>query len=356
MTALLERLGMRCPIIQAPMAGTSTVALALNVMKAGCLGSIALGAANAEAGRKLIREMKGATDRSFNVNLFCHAPAQRDTEREARWLQALAPRFAAFAAEPPAQLNEIYRSFVEDEAMADMLDQERPAIVSFHFGLPHASQIARLKSAGAFLMASVTCLEEAQTAVAAGMDAVIAQGYEAGGHRGIFAPEAGDEKLPLFTLVQLLVQALDVPVIAAGSIMTGAGIAACLDLGAQAVQMGTAFIACPESAADAAHRSALLGAGGSHTIVTDAISGRPARCIANEFTRLGQELIGQGAQPAAYPVAYDAGKALNAAAKAAGHTAYAAQWAGQGAPLARALPAAELVELLMREYEAVRLR
>ncbi|MGQ3674117.1 NAD(P)H-dependent flavin oxidoreductase [Xanthobacter sp. TB0139] len=354
MTTFLKRLGMRCPVIQAPMAGTSTPALALEVMKAGGLGSIALGAVNAEAGRKLIREMKSGTDKPFNVNLFCHAPAERDAAREARWLEALAPRFQVFGAEPPVELNEIYRSFVEDDAMADMLEEERPAIVSFHFGLPKAEQIARFKAAGTFLIASATCVEEAHAAVAAGMDAVVAQGYEAGGHRGIFDPATGDEKLPTFTLVQLLVRALNVPVIAAGGIMTGRGIAACLDLGAAAVQMGTAFIACPESAADPAHRSAVLGARAGHTLVTDTISGRPARCIVNEFTALGQDLAGQGQCPASYPVAYDAGKALNMAAKAAGNTGYGAQWAGQGAPLARALPALELVELLMREYEAAR--
>ncbi len=354
MSSLLERLQMRVPIIQAPMAGTSTPALAAAVCAAGALGSIALGAVDAEGGRKAIRTTCAATDKPFNVNLFCHAPGVADAAREAGWVAALAPTFGQFGAQPPEHLHEIYRSFVNDDDMADMLAEERPALVSFHFGLPSAARIGRLKQDGALLFACVTNLEEAHAAVAAGVDALVAQGIEAGGHRGMFDPEAGDERLSTFTLVQLLVQEQSLPVIAAGGIMTGGAIAACLDLGAVAVQLGTAFIACPESAADPAHRSALLGAGAAQTVLTDAISGRPARCIANGFTALGLSLIQSGQRPAGYPMAYDAGKALNAAAKAAGNTTFGAQWAGQGAPLARSLPAAELVDVLMREYEVAR--
>ncbi|MGQ3671265.1 NAD(P)H-dependent flavin oxidoreductase [Xanthobacter sp. TB0136] len=354
MSHLMERLHVNVPIIQAPMAGTSSPQLAAAVCAAGALGSIALGAGDAEAGRIAIRETRMATTRLFNVNLFCHEPAVRDEARERAWLDALSPSFQAFDATPPDSLREIYRSFVNDDAMADMLAEERPAIVSFHFGLPPAARIARLKADGAVLFASVTNLEEARAAAAAGVDALVAQGIEAGGHRGVFDPQARDERLSTFTLVSLLVKELDLPVIAAGGIMNGAGIAACLDLGAIAVQLGTAFIACPESLADQAHRAALLGPGSAHTVLTDAISGRPARCIANDFTALGQELARNGHRPAGYPMAYDAGKALNAAARAAGNMRYGAQWAGQGAPLARALPAAELVDVLMRECEAAR--
>ncbi len=354
MSSLLERLQMRVPIIQAPMAGTSTPALAAAVCSAGALGSIALGAVDAEGGRKAIRATRAATDKPFNVNLFCHAPGVPDAGREARWVEALTPIFEQFGAQPPAHLHEIYRSFVSADDVADMLSEERPALVSFHFGLPSAAQIGRLKQDGAILFACVTNLEEAHAAVAAGVDALVAQGIEAGGHRGMFDPEARDERLSTFTLVQLLVQAQSLPVIAAGGIMNGGAIAACLDLGAVAVQLGTAFVACPESAADAAHRSALLGPGANQTILTDAISGRPARCIANGFTELGLSLAHKGLRPAGYPMAYDAGKALNAAAKTAGDTSYGAQWAGQGAPFARALPAAELVDVLMREYEGAR--
>ena len=178
---------------------------------------------------------------------------------------------------------------------------------------------------------------------------MVAQGFEAGGHRGVFDPEAHDDRLGTIALTRLLVRNLEIPVIAAGGIMDGAGIAACLLLGAGAAQLGTAFIACPESAADESYRAAILGDASEHTVITTAISGRPARCLANRFTALGDE-AGDGPVPA-YPIAYDAAKALNAAAKAAGETGYGAQWAGQGAPMARPLPAATLVAELQFEME-----
>lgn len=351
MTSLLHRLGMAIPLVQAPMAGTSTPALAAAVASAGGLGSIALGAVDAEAGRKMIAATRALTDRPFNVNLFCHAPAVRDAAREAVWLKALAPAFARFGATPPDAIGEIYRSFIADPDMAEMLVAERPAVVSFHFGLPAAEVIGRLKDTGAVLLATATSLAEGRRVAAAGIDAVVAQGYEAGGHRGQFDPDAPDDRLSTLALVQVLARELPIPVIAAGGIMTGGGIAAALASGALAVQLGTAFIGCPESAADAGHRAALFSPAAHHTVMTDAISGRPARCLANGFTALAATL---DAPRAAYPVAYDAGKALNTAARAAGDTTFGAQWAGQGAPLARALPAAELCDLLMREYASVR--
>jgi nitronate monooxygenase len=176
---------------------------------------------------------------------------------------------------------------------------------------------------------------------------VVAQGYEAGGHRGTFDPAAQDDCLGTLALTRVLARTLDIPVIAAGGIMDGAGIAAVLKLGAAAAQLGTAFIASPESSADAGYRAALLSDAAHHTVMTRAISGRPARSLANRFTALGAT-IPPGEIPA-YPVTYDAGKALNAAAKAAGEAGFGAQWAGQGAPLARALPAGELVATLAAE-------
>jgi nitronate monooxygenase len=206
-----------------------------------------------------------------------------------------------------------------------------------------------LRKAGCVLIASVTSLEEARIVVGAGVDAVIAQGYEAGGHRGVFDPNARDDRLGTFALTRLLVRELNVPVIAAGGIMDGAGIAAALRLGAVAAQLGTAFVACPESSADEGYRAALKSDATLHTVMTAAISGRPARCLPNRFTQLG-ESVSSGEIPA-YPIAYDAGKALHAAAKAKSEFGYGAQWAGQGAPLARALPTAELVRALAAELE-----
>jgi nitronate monooxygenase len=349
MSTLLRTLGVGLPIIQAPMAGVSTPSMAAAVSNAGGLGSIGVAAVGFAAARRMIADVRAATDRPFNVNVFCNRPAVVDVARQAAWIALLAPEFRRFGTEPPGGLTEIYKSFVVDDDMLAMLLEERPKVVSFHFGLPSAERIAALKKAGIILLATATNLEEARSIAAAGIDAVVAQGYEAGGHRGVFDPGAHDDRLGTITLTRLLVRTLEIPVIAAGGVMDGAGIAACLMLGAGAVQLGTAFIACPESAADAGYRAALLGPTSQHTVVTTAISGRPARCLANRFTALGDN-VEPRAVPA-YPIAYDAGKALHAAAKAAGESGYGAQWAGQGAPLARALPAAKLIAELRIEME-----
>ena len=180
-------------------------------------------------------------------------------------------------------------------------------MVSFHFGLPTRDRIEALQAAGIVLLATATSLEEGKTIAAAGLDAIVAQGYEAGGHRGMFDPDLEDESLGTMALTRLLVKTLDIPVIAAGGIMDGAGIAAALMLGASAAQLGTAFIACPDSSADADFRAALLGPASEHTVMTAAISGRPARCLANRFTALAQSISRESIPD--YPIAYDAGKA-----------------------------------------------
>ncbi|HZC16418.1 MAG TPA: nitronate monooxygenase, partial [Caulobacteraceae bacterium] len=246
-----------------------------------------------------------------------------------------------------------YTSFVADTAMLELFLETRPAVVSFHFGLPPPETVARLKAAGIVLFSSATNLDEAERAAAAGVDAIVAQGYEAGGHRGIFDPAAADSQMGVLALTRLLVSRNALPVIAAGAIMDGAGIAAVLELGAEAAQLGTAFIACAESSADAWHRAALFGLGAAQTEMTTLISGRPARCLPNAFTAMNDGALAGVAIPD-YPIAYDAGKALAAAAKARGEGGFGAQWAGQGAPLARAMPAAELVATLMSELAAAR--
>jgi nitronate monooxygenase len=343
----LRKIGVALPIIQAPMAGTSTPALAAAVSNAGGLGSLGVGAMDADSARRVIGELRGATNRAFNINVFCHRPSAPDPERESAWIEKLRPQFTRFGAAPPKELREIYKSFVVDDAMFEMLLLERPAVVSFHFGLPAAAKMAALRSAGITLLASATSLEEARAVADAGVDAVVAQGIEAGGHRGVFDPGAPDDGLGTFALTRLLVQNLEIPVIAAGGIMDGEGIAASLALGASAAQMGTAFITCPESDADGPYRAALLDKANVRTTITAAISGRPARCIVNRFTELGEGVTPHEIAP--YPMAYDAGKALNAAAKAKGETGYAPQWAGQGAGLARVMPAALLMTELQSE-------
>ena len=350
-TPLAARLGLSHPIIQAPMAGTSTPALAAAVSNAGGLGSLGVAAMNAAKAREAIGQTRALTQRPFNVNLFCHAPAQADAGRERAWIEYLAPSFAEFGAQPPAALREIYTSFVADEDMLQMLLEERPAVVSLHFGLPEARRIEALRAAGCYLMATATSLDEARRIAAAGIDAIVAQGIEAGGHRGIFEPDGPDEQLGTLALTRLLATRLPLPVIAAGGIMDGAGIAAALALGAQAAQLGTAFVSCPESAADAAYRQALLSQDESRvTVMTRSISGRPARGFANRLTALGAA-PGCPALPG-YPMVYDAGKALHAAAKARGSADFAAQWAGQGFRLSRSLPAADLVRQLCAEMAA----
>ncbi|MBM7406847.1 MULTISPECIES: NAD(P)H-dependent flavin oxidoreductase [Sphingomonas] len=350
--SIIDRLRLATPIVQAPMAGVATPLLAATVSNAGALGSIGVGATDAAGARMMIEEVRGRTSCAFNVNLFVHGRAKPDSSREATWLNWLAPLFAEFGAEPPAALRTIYKSFADDPDMLTMLLALAPPVVSFHFGLPPADVLAALRARGVYLMATATSLEEARAIEAAGIDAVVAQGIEAGGHRGIFDPNAPDDALGMVALTRLLVRNTGLPVIAAGGMMDGAGIAAALDLGAAAAQLGTAFVPCPESAADAAYRAALSGPGAYHTVMTSLISGRPARALANRFTALREEVGNH--RPPDYPIAYDAGKALHAAAKARGEHGFGAQWAGQGAPLARAMPAADLVRTLREELASCR--
>ena len=352
MTApFFQQLGLAHPIIQAPMAGVSTPALAAAVSNAGALGSLGIGASTVAQARQMITATTALTAGPVNVNVFCHAPAQRDAAREAAWLAHLAPLFAANGIAVPSSLDEIYRSFIDDEAAFRLLLELRPAAVSFHFGLPDSGWIAALRDAGIRTMATATNLQEALRIEQAGVDAIVAQGVEAGGHRGSFDPQADDERLSMAVLVRLLVRQTRLPVIAAGGIMDGAGIRAALDLGAAGAQLGTAFLLCPESAANAGYRAMLHSDRTATTRLTAAISGRLARGMVNQLMTHGDAL---GAPPAAdYPVAYDAAKQLHAAAASAGNHEFAAHWAGQGAPLIRELPAAELVQLLVAETAAV---
>lgn len=344
---LLSLLAIDHPIIQAPMAGISTPIMAACVANAGGLGSIGVGAVTAASAGEMIKTFRKHSDRSLNVNVFCHQAAKAAPAREAAWLSRLRPAFEAAGATAPTALREIYKTFLQDDDMLAMLVEMKPKVVSFHFGLPAPDRVLALRSAGIILLASATSLHEAQLAVAAGVHALVAQGYEAGGHRGIFNPDGEDTKLGTFALVRILSSALSVPVIAAGGLMDGAGIAAALRLGAGAAQLGTAFVATDESAADAGYRAALASPAAHHTIMTSAISGRPARCLANHFTAFGATV--PSAEIPAYPIAYDAGKAMNAAATAAGDYGYGAQWAGQGAPLARYQPVGTLMAKLIAE-------
>ncbi|MGK5081169.1 NAD(P)H-dependent flavin oxidoreductase [Janthinobacterium sp. HLX7-2] len=342
-----EQLSVQHPLVQAPMAGVATPRLVAAVSNAGALGSLGIGASTPAQARQMIEETRALTGKSFNVNVFCHAPARRDAAREAAWLAHLAPLFAQAGTAVPAALAEIYPSFKHDEEALRMLLALRPAVVSFHFGLPPAEQLAALRQAGIRTMATATSVQEAVLIEQAGIDAIVAQGVEAGGHRGVFDPEAQDDALSMAVLVRLLVKRSTLPVIAAGGIMDGAGIRAALDLGAAGAQLGTAFILCPESAANAAYRENLQSDRAQHTRLTASLSGRLARGIVNQLIEHGD--APGSPPPAAYPVAYDAAKQLHAAAAKAGNHGFAAHWAGQGAPLVRDMPAADLVARLVEE-------
>jgi nitronate monooxygenase len=344
--ALTTLLDIRHPIIQAPMAGFGRPRLAAAVTDAGGLGSLALGAGTAAQAESTITALQALTTGPFNVNLFTHTPARPDAAREARWLAYLAPHFARTGQAPPGALREIYRSFLADPDMLEVLVRTRPAVVSFHFGLPTAQQIDALHGAGCVLMATATNPAEARAIEAAGIDIVVAQGYEAGGHRGMFDANVPDPALGTFALVRLLAATVRIPVVAAGGIMDGQGIAASMRLGASGAQMGTAFLTCPEAATSSHHR-ALLAQPDLGTAVTETISGRPARGLVNRFFA---EIGAPGHPPAPdYPIAYDAAKQLHAAASAQGIQDYSVNWAGQAYALGRSMPAAELVRTLVAE-------
>ncbi|KFI30065.1 nitronate monooxygenase [Haematobacter massiliensis] len=342
---ILNRIGITLPIFQAPMAGVSTPALAAAVSEAGGLGALGLGASSAAAVHQAISEARTLTERPFNANFFCHRPAPRTEAVEQAWIRSASPLFSDFGATPPSELEEIYISFRETDDFLRVVLDLRPAVVSFHFGLPRAHQIAAMRDAGLTLIASATSLSEARLIADAGFHAVIAQGWEAGGHRGIFEPDGPDERLSTRDLTRLLVQEAGLPVVAAGGLMEGGDIRRMLDLGAAAAQLGTAFIDCAESAADQPYRQRL--AQGGKTVMTRVISGRPARCLANRFTDWGEAF--PEADVPAYPRAYDLGKALNAAAKTRGETGYGAQWAGTGAGRGMKADAAEVMRALVAE-------
>lgn len=334
------------------MAGVATAAMASAVSNAGGIGGVGVGNLNAEKARKMIHDIKSqlkSPSAPFHVNVFCHSPAKLDPQIEADWARYLDGEFAKFGKKSPTKLKELYKSFLVDNDMLSMLVDERPPVVSFHFGIPAQDRLQRLREAGIVLLSSATSVAEARAAVEAGMDAVIAQGWEAGGHRGVFDPEAPDERLPTLTLVKTLIDSgIELPIIAAGGIVTAEQIRAALGAGAIGVQMGTAFVASDESTADQAYR-AKLQAPDARTVMVDGVSGRPARCLVNKITAVvGPDAPGRPKVPP-YPFTYDAGKQLNDAARASGDSDYAAAWAGTQSALVDPMPAGELVHKLARE-------
>lgn len=342
--SLLEQLEIKHPIFLAPMAGVSTPTLAAEVSNQGGLGSLGLGASSVNSAREQILATQALTDHSFQVNFFCHQSQVLDQAIAAQWIEYLSPQFSRLNVPAPQQLECIYPSFLDNDDFLNLVLETRPKAVSFHFGIPHPHQITALKAAGIITMISATNLPEALAIEAAGIDVVIAQGIEAGGHRGIFN-QSIDGAIKTSDLVQLLSQHCHIPVIAAGGIMTGQQAYLMLQLGAQAVQLGTAFVQCKSSNANAAYRKALLDT--PVTQITDSISGRPARGLVNTW----HTEIDQPNRPAvpAYPYTYDLAKQLNAAANKHGDYGYGAFWAGSNVAQIRELEAADLINQLVLE-------
>ncbi len=336
---LLPLLSIDHPIIQAPMAGISTPAMAASVSNAGGLGSLGVGATDAAGAREMIAGVRERSMRSLNVNVFCHAPARADAAREAAWIERLRPEFERFGAQPPAALSEIYRSFVADDDMLAALVETRPKVVSFHFGVPSPDRVRALREAGIVLLGSATNLDEARRLVAGGVHAVVAQGDEAGGHRGVFDPGAPDDELGTLALTRLSSSGSSRCRSSrrAGSWTAPASPPPCGWARAQ-LNWAPRSSPAPSRKQTEGYRAAMKSEAALRlTVVTRAISGRPARCLANRFTAWGADVLPEDVPD--YPIAYDLGKTLHAAAKAAAHeSGFGAQWAGQGAPLARFAP------------------
>ncbi|TDR51491.1 nitronate monooxygenase [Halomonas ventosae] len=341
---LADRLGLDLPILQAPMAGAQGSELAIAVSRAGGLGALPCAMLSPEAMAEELEALRAATSGPVNVNFFCHTPPAPDPERLARWQAALAPWYAEFGLDTEAvPAGAGRRPF--DHAACDALEPFRPEVVSFHFGLPAPELLTRVKAWGATVLSTATTVEEARWLEARGADALIAQGLEAGGHRGLFLTEDLTTQMGTQALLPQVRQAVEVPVIAAGGIADARGVAAALALGAEAVQVGTAFLCCPESRASAIHRRALMSEAARHTALTNLYSGRPARGI---VTRLMRELGPISDAAPAFPLATAAITPLRAAAEAQGRGDFSPLWAGQNASRCREVPAAEVVRELAR--------
>jgi nitronate monooxygenase len=339
---LQQLFGIELPIIQAPMAGVQGSALAIAVSNAGALGSLPCAMLSMPALRDELAALHSGTGRPFNVNFFCHVPPTPDAAREAAWREALAP----YARELGIDLDSVPASAGRvpfGAEAAEALDAVRPHVVSFHFGLPEPALLARIKSWGAKVLSSATTVDEARWLEAQGVDAVIAQGLEAGGHRGHFLSHDLTLQAGTFALLPQVVRAVKVPVIAAGGIADAAGVRAALALGAAGAQIGTAYLLCPEATTSALHRAALTSGAARHTTLTNLFTGRPARGIVN---RLMRELGPLSATAPEFPLATAAIAPLRAAAEKAGSSDFSPLWSGQNPSGCKAVPAAQLTREL----------
>ena len=339
---LRELLGIDLPIVQAPMASAQGSALAIAVSNAGALGSLPCGMLNIDEMRAELAAIRAATRRPFNVNFFAFPPPPHDLKRDATWRALLAPYYRELEVDPTSVPAGPARAPFNSE-QADVLAEFRPAVVSFHFGLPAPELLARVRSLGAKIISSATTVEEARRLEAQGVDAIIAQGLEAGGHRGSFLEFDPAAQAGTLALVPQVVRAVNVPVIAAGGIADANGVAAAIALGAAGVQVGTAYLLCPEATTSVVLRAALKSEASRRTVLTNIFSGRPARGIVNRLTReLGP--MNDSAPP--YPLAAAAIAPLRAKAESRGSGDFTLLLCGQNASGCREVPAAELTRSL----------
>jgi nitronate monooxygenase len=340
---LQSLLGIELPIIQAPMATIGDSALAVAVSNAGGLGSLAAALLGPDALRNELAEIRARTIKPFNVNFYCHAPASLTADRAGAWRAKLAPYYAELGldanAVPEGGMPPPFGS-----AIADLVEEFRPPVVSFHFGLPADELLGRVRAWGSKILSSATTIDEARWLEARGVDAIIAQGFEAGGHRGMFLSEDPDSQIGTLALVRQIVKAVRTPVIAAGGIADAKGLAAAMTLGAAGVQVGTAYLLCTEAMTSPVHRAALKSEAARRTALTNVLTGRLARAIVN---RVVGEVGPISAAAPSFPLAIVALAPLRAKAESRGSNDFSSLWAGQNTSGCKEVPAAQLTRELV---------
>ena len=339
---LIDLFKIEFPIVLAPMAGVMDADLVIAAAQGGALGSLPCAMLSTEKAREQIQIIRQRVSAPVNMNFFCHKPVPADASREAAWKERLSPYHEELGLDPESPTNAANRAPF-DAAMCELVEELKPEIVSFHFGLPEPGLLARVKAAGCIVISSATIVREAIWLEENGADAIIAQGAEAGGHRGMFLTENIAEQPGTFALVPQVVDAVRVPVIAAGAIADGRGIAAAFALGAAGVQIGSAYLRCPESRVIAPARTALAQARDDSTVITNVMTGRPARGVPNRVMR---EVGPMSPDAPAFPHAATGLAPLKAAAEKLGKVDFTNLWAGQAVRLGREMPAAELTRAL----------
>jgi nitronate monooxygenase len=337
--------GIELPIIQAPMAGSAFSDMVVAVSEAGGLGSLACALLSVENASKELESIRRKTSRPINANFFCHQAPREDQTREMNWRQRLDAYYIELQADGNTSIPKSARASF-DEKMCDLVTEFHPEVVSFHFGLPEKDLLLRIRKTGAKILSSATTVNEARWLEDQGCDAIIAQGFEAGGHRGMFLTEDVSTQVGTMALVPQVVDAVKVPIIAAGGIADARGILAAFALGAAAVQIGTAYLQCPEAQISPLHRQALKDTKDNETAITNVFTGRPARAIVNRFVR---EVGPMSDTAPNFPLAAAAVAPLRAKSETAGSVDFTPLWSGQSARLGRELPAADLTKQLAAE-------